>query len=97
VREVGAVPDAGGLFDVESQGDHEYLVRLHGSSDAVESWFRLTPGILDQLGGGADEEDAIRRTVTFLLRYQDIEDFPSVVELEDVIASYPDYVAAMTS
>ena len=88
--------DATGSFDVDAQGDHEYLVRLHGRSGAVESWFRLTPGVLDQLGSGADEEDAVRRTVHFLLRYQDIEDFPSVVELEDVIASYPGYVAAMT-
>jgi len=90
------MPDAADEFDVEAQGDHEYLVRLHGRSDAVESWFRLTPEVLDQLGSGLDEEDAVRRTVHFLLRHQDVEDFPSVVELEDVIASYPDYLAAMT-
>ena len=88
--------DAAGAFDVEGQGDHEYLVRLHGRADSVESWFQLTPGILEQLGSGADEETAVRRTVEFLLRYQDVEDFPSVVELEDVIASYPGYLAAMS-
>jgi hypothetical protein len=57
---------------------------------------RLTPEVLDPLGSGVDEEDAVRRTVRFLLRHQDVEDFPSVVELEDVTASYPDYLAAMT-
>jgi hypothetical protein len=82
--------------EIEAQGDHEYVVRLHTHGDVVESWFRLTPGVLEEVTAGqADEEGTVRRTVEFLLERQDVEDFPSLVELEDVIASYPDYLAAI--
>ena len=83
--------------EIEPQGEHEYVVRLHGGGTVVESWVRVTPGLLDQLGAtDAGEERLVRRTVTFLLRYQDVADFPAVVELEDVLAAYGEYAAAMT-
>jgi hypothetical protein len=80
-------------FEIEAQGDHEFLVRLRGKAENAESWFRLTPDVLRDLDVRADEEELVRRTVQFLLRHQDIPDFPAVVEIEDVIATYPDYVA----
>jgi hypothetical protein len=85
-------------FEIEVQGDHEYVVRLHSHGDVVESWFRLTPSVLEDVSAGhGDEERVVRRTVEFLLERQDVEDFPDLVELEDVIASYTDYLAAMTA
>ena len=33
----------------------------------------------------------MRRTADFLLQYQDLADFPQVVELEDVLAAYDGY------
>jgi hypothetical protein len=83
--------------EIESQGDHQYVVRLHSHGDVIESWFNLTPSALQQLGAGqAEEERVVRQTVAFLTRHQDAADFPQVVELEDVMSSYDDYITVMT-
>jgi hypothetical protein len=83
---------------IESQGDHEYLIRLSGEGEVVESWFRVDPEALGRMHlGDVDEATLVRRTVDFLLQHQSVPDFPSVVELEDVIASYDNYVTAMSS
>ena len=83
---------------IESQGDHEYLIRLRGEGEVVESWFRVDPEALGRMHlGDVDEATLVRRTVDFLLQHQSVPDFPSVVELEDVIASYDNYVTAMSS
>ncbi len=81
-------------FEIRPEGEHEYVVVQPTEADDVETWFRLTPEVLDRLGTD-DEEDVVRRTVLFLRRHQDVADFPDMVELEDVIASYEDYLPAM--
>lgn len=84
-------------MDIEEQGDHEYVVRQTDQGETVETWFRLTPAVLDRLGVSDDEEeDLIARTVTFLKKHQDIADFPDLVEIEDVLASYEDYEESVT-
>jgi hypothetical protein len=45
--------------------------------------------------GEEDEEGAVRRTAEFLVGHQEVADFPVIVELEDVLATYDDYVAFM--
>lgn len=83
-------------FEIEAQGDHEYVIRLHGAAEDAESWFRVSPGVLAELGArDEDEEDVVRRTVEFLARHQEVADFPRLVELEDVLASYEDYPQAV--
>ncbi|SDY95633.1 hypothetical protein SAMN05661080_05130 [Modestobacter sp. DSM 44400] len=82
-------------IDIDPQGDHEYLVTQASELEDVRTSFRLTPEALDKIGSD-DEEDVVRRTVEFLRRHQDVADFPDVVELEDVIAGYDDYLPAMT-
>jgi hypothetical protein len=83
---------------IESQGDHEYVVRLNGDGEVVESWFRFTPELLAQMQlGDVDEETLVRRTVEFLLKHQSVPDFPTVVELEDVIATYDDYLKVVSA
>jgi hypothetical protein len=85
-----------GTFTIEPQGDHEYVVTLQADAEVVESWIRVTPELLERHGAGPDDEErVVRRTVEFLGHHQDPADFPSIVELEDVIATYDDYVAAM--
>ncbi|RBY82525.1 hypothetical protein DQ238_04375 [Geodermatophilus sp. TF02-6] len=80
-------------FGIEAQGDHQYVVRLRGEVEEVESWVELSPDLLDRIGVAEDDEEAVvRHTVRFLLRHQDVPDFPRIVDLEDVIASYPDYL-----
>ena len=79
-------------FEVEPVGDHEYLVRVHGTDEEAEAWVRVTPEVLDGLGIDVlDETVVVHRTVAFLLLHQDAADFPAIVEIEDVLASYPDY------
>ncbi|MGY1624052.1 hypothetical protein ACI789_17785 [Geodermatophilus sp. SYSU D00965] len=83
-------------FQIEAQGDHQYLVRLEGGGEEVETWVQVTPEVLDGLGiAGEDEETVVRRTVSFLLRHQGVPDFPRIVELEDVVSGYPDFPEAL--
>jgi hypothetical protein len=63
-------------IEIDSQGDHQYVVRLRDGEDVCESWFNITPAVLDEVG-------------------VDGADVPSIVELEDVLATYDDYVDAM--
>jgi hypothetical protein len=80
-------------IEVEAQGDHQYLVRLRGGDDVNESWFTVPPEVLDRLHvGSGDEEGLVRRTAEFLAGHQDVADYPTLVDLEDVIATYADYL-----
>ena len=82
-------------FQIEAQGESEYVVRLRGNGEEIESWFRLSPGLREELGLEVDDEELVRRTVRFLLDHQDAADFPDIVEIEDVVAGYPDYLDAV--
>ncbi len=84
-------------FTVEFQGDHEYVIRLDGDGETVESWVRITPELLERLGARIeDEERLVRRTVEFLVQHQDVADLPGIIELEDVMASYDDFAEAIS-
>ena len=81
------------FIEIERQAEHQYVVQLRDDDEVTESWFTITPAILDRLRrGGEDEEHFVRRTAEFLVRRQGVADFPSIVDLEDVIATYDDYV-----
>ncbi|WP_448607849.1 hypothetical protein [Geodermatophilus sp. URMC 60] len=82
-------------FEIETQGESEFLVRLRGDGGETESWFRLSPGLREELGLELDDEELVRRTVRFLLGHQEVADFPDIVEIEDVVAGYPDYLDAV--
>jgi len=83
-------------FEIEAQGEHEFLVRLQADDETVESWIRVDPDVLEQDDLPRDEQELVRRTVRFLLGHQGVADFPQVVEIEDVIAGYPDYLASIS-
>jgi len=84
-------------IDIESQGRHQYVVRLRDDDELCESWFNLTPTLLEHLGVDADDEPrAGQRTAEFLVDRQGVRDFPEIVELEDVIATYEDFAAFMS-
>ena len=83
-------------IDVEAQGGHQYVVRLRAGEDMNESWFSITPEVVDGMRAGTgDEEDVVRRTAEFLVARHGVADYPAVVELEDVIATYADYLDVM--
>jgi hypothetical protein len=84
-------------IEIEAQGDHQYVVHLRDDDDVAETWFYLTPSVLDQVrSDGQDEESVVRRTAEFLAARQSVADFPDIVELEDVIATYDDFIEYMT-
>ena len=84
-------------MEIEAQGEHQYLVRLRDDDEACETWFNITPAVLDQVRlDGETEEQAVRRTADFLVARQGVADFPDIVELEDVIATYADFIEFMT-
>ena len=80
-------------IEIDTQGDHQYVVQLRDDDEVTESWFTLTPSLLDRLRrGDEDEEHFVRRTAEFLVQRQGVADFPDIVDLEDVLATYDDYV-----
>jgi hypothetical protein len=84
-------------IEIETQGSYQYVVRLRDGDDASETWFNITPDLLDQVRvGHEDGERVVRRTVEFLLAHQGVADFPEIVELEDVISTYDDFIGFMT-
>jgi hypothetical protein len=84
-------------IEIETQGAHQYVVRLRDDEEACETWFNITPTVLDQVRvAGESEERVVQRTAEFLVARQGVADFPDIVELEDVIATYDDYVSFMT-
>ena len=79
-------------FEVEASVEHEYLVRAVSDGESIESRFRVEPGVLEQLGlEGADERQVVRQTAVFLAAHQPVIDFPPMLDLADIIASYDDY------
>lgn len=84
-------------IEIETQGRHQYVVRLRDDGEACETWFNITPEVLDQIrAGDEDEERVVRRTAEFLIAHQGVADFPEIVELEDVISTYGDFIHFMT-
>ena len=82
-------------FEIEAQGGSEFVGRLRGDGAETGSWFRLGPGLREELGPEVDDEELVRRTVRFLLRHHDVADVPGIVEIEDVVAGCPDHLDAV--
>lgn len=72
--------------------EHEYLLRAEAEGEVIESRVMVEPGVLEQLGlKGADERQVVRETAVFLAGHQPVIDFPPMLDLVDVIASYDDF------
>jgi hypothetical protein len=84
-------------IEIDSQGNHQYVIRLRGDDEVRETWFNVTPALLDQVRvEGESEERVVQRTAEFMVVREGVADFPDIVELEDVIATYDDYIGFMT-
>ena len=83
-------------IEIDAQGDNSYMVVQPSELEDVRTFYTVTPEVMDRLGSD-DEEDVVRRTVLFLRKHQEVADFPEVVDLDDVISSYDDYLEAMTT
>jgi hypothetical protein len=83
-------------IEIDAQGDDSFLVVQPSELEDVRTLVTVSPEVMDRLGAD-DEEDVVRRTVLFLRRHQEVADFPEVIDLEDVISAYDDYLEAMTT
>jgi hypothetical protein len=83
-------------IEIDAQGENSYLVVQPSELEDVRTFVTVSAEVMDRLGSD-DEEDVVRRTVLFLRKHQEVADFPETIDLEDVIASYDDYLEAMAT
>jgi hypothetical protein len=79
--------------DIEPLGGHEYLIRVRTEAQVVESRFQATEGVLNDLHVSDDgERRLIEATMDFLATRQSVAELPQLVDLDDIAASYHDYL-----
>lgn len=79
-------------FDIEQVSEHEYRVSTKAEGQTVESLFRMNPDLLDQLElAGVDEAAVVEGTAQFLTQHQSVIDFPPMIDLEDIMATYENF------
>lgn len=80
-------------IDPDPQGG--YRLRVQSSDGPVGSVLLLEGA--DDLSGGllGDDEATARATAEFLLSHQDAADLPATIEIDEVLAAYPDAVQAI--
>lgn len=84
-------------FEITAQGDGEYVVRVATDEGTVS--LRLMLGEAESSSDGvlvADEATA-RATVTYLLEHQGAGDLPQLVDIEEVLAAYPEATQRIAS
>ncbi len=75
---------------IEPRHHGGYLVRAQSSDGPVGSVL-LLEGVDDLTGGLlGDDEATARATAEFLLSHQDPTDLPATIEIDEVLAAYPD-------
>lgn len=80
------------IFDVERVSDHEYLVRTEAEGQQIESLFRMNPDLQARLDlPDVDEVTIVEGTARFLAQHQSVIDFPPMIDLEDILATYDDF------
>ena len=83
---------------VESDGEHDYLVQVRENEETVEFRIRATPGVLGQLGVSDGQElQVVTVTAALLTERQLAADLPAVVDLDDVVAAYDDYLGELST
>lgn len=81
-------------IDIEDQGGGCYLVTV----PSVEGPRRLTLALSsddDGSGGLAQDANTAMATTRYLLTHQDAMDLPDWIDLDTVLAAYPDAVKAI--
>lgn len=79
--------------EIEPLGGHEYLIRVRTPAQVVESRFQATEGVREDLHvEDADEHRLIEATMDFLATRQGVTELPQLVDLDDIAASYDDYL-----
>ncbi len=77
---------------VEALGEHRYVVHGSQDGDPVDVWVYATPAVIDHVSGGHDDESAVvEAAVSWLLARQRVDELPPNVDLDDVVAAYPQF------
>jgi hypothetical protein len=81
---------------VESLGDHHYLVRTRHGEDIVEIQIRATPAVIARLTSDeSDETRIIEATAAYLIARQRADELPPQLDLDDVAAAYAGFEDAL--
>ena len=84
-------------FEIEDQGGGEYLVRANSLEDRTILTLVLS-GASTATGGTLAEDEATANAVMlYLLGRQDASDLPARVEIDEVLATYPDAADAIAA
>lgn len=84
-------------FEIEDQGGGQYLVRANSLEDRTILTLVLS-GASTATGGTLAEDEATASAVMlYLLGRQDASDLPARVEIDEVLATYPDAADAIAA
>jgi len=82
--------------DIESCGDHSYLVHIREGEETLLIEIRASAGVIGQLGvAESDEPRVVAATTDFLIEHQLAVDLPALIELDDVAAGYDNYLSEL--
>ena len=84
-------------FEIEDQGGGEYLVRASSLEDRTILILVLSGAFTATGGALAEDEVTASATMLYLLGRQDASDLPARVEIDDVLATYPDAADAIAA
>jgi hypothetical protein len=81
---------------IQSTGDHAYLIRLRVNEETVEVRLYADPETVSRLAvEGTDERRIVEETTAYLIRRQRPDDLPSTLDLADVVAAYENWFEDM--
>lgn len=77
---------------IDTTGEHVYLIRVSVDGEAVEVTLHVDPETVARLAvEGADERRIVEETTSYLIRRQRPDDLPPSLDLADVAAAYDDW------
>lgn len=79
-------------FDIETGGEHAYLVHVHDPDEQITIELRISEEAARDLDAPTTHEAQVAAaTVRYLLSRQEAFDLPGELDLEDIIAAYADF------
>lgn len=82
----------GEQLDIEADGEHAYLIQIHDVDDEITIELRLGEDATRDLDvEEIHEGQVVAATVRYLLGRQEAFDLPSELDIEDIMAAYPDF------
>lgn len=84
-------------FEIVSQGEGEYAVSVETGEGAVLLTLLLGEAEANSDGVLGTDEGTARATLHYLLEHQGAQDLPQLVDIEEVLAAYPDAAERIAS